>query len=167
MTTGPAVRADRGARPAAAAAVLIGVGQTAISAYWALGGFWGIATVGGAIQEMAVTGDARAHWLAWAATVLKAAGVVLALLLATRGGSGSTRMLLLIAGWGAAAVLTLYGGVLSLVGLLALTGVLTIPPGADRYALGWHLAFWDPVFLLWGLALGVTVRWFQRRTHTG
>lgn len=145
-------------------ALLVGLGQTLISGYWACGGLWAIATVGGTIEELARSGDARASWLAWGATVVKACGVVLVILLATRRPRWLPRVLLLVAGWGAAALLVLYGGLLTVVGTLAFAGSITIPADANRYALGWHLAFWDPLFLVWGLAIGVVCRGFQQRS---
>lgn len=145
-------------------ALVIGLGQTLISAYWAVGGLWAIDTVGGAIEDLARSGDARASWLAWGATVLKACGVALLLVLAAHRPTRIPRLPLLVAGWGAAAVLTVYGGLLTVVGALASTRVIEIPADADRHALGWHLAFWDPLFLVWGIALGVVVRAFEHRT---
>lgn len=145
-------------------ALVISLGQTLISAYWAVGGLWAIDTVGGAIEDLARSGDARASWLAWGATVLKACGVVLLVVLAARRLTRIPRRLLLVAGWGAAAVLTVYGALLTVVGAAAFAGVIEIPADADRYALGWHLAFWDPLFLVWGIVLGIVVRAFQQHT---
>ena len=64
----------------------------------------------------------------------------------------------------AGGVLTLYGGVLVTVGALALTGVLGEP--ADPSALRWHVFFWDPWFLLWGVLLLVAAL-TRRRTRAG
>lgn len=153
-------------RVAVAVALLVGLGQTLISAYWAFGGLWAIATVGGAIEDLARSGDARASWLAWGATAAKACGVVLVLLLAARGATWIPRLLLLVAGAVATVVLVLYGGALTVVGALAFAGAIDIPADANRYALGWHLAFWDPLFLVWGLAIGVVTRGHQQRSRS-
>lgn len=62
-------------------------------------------------------------------------------------------------GWAAAAaaaVLTTYGGLLVLVGGLALLGVFG-PPPSDPTARRWHVSVWDLWFLLWGLLLGTAV----------
>ena len=60
-------------------------------------------------------------------------------------------------GWVAAGVLTLYGGLLTVVGLAVQSGLLTAAPDADHRAVAWHTFVWDPWFLLWGLALGATL----------
>jgi Protein of unknown function (DUF3995) len=47
--------------------------------------------------------------------------------------------------------LALYGGILVIAGTLALAGVGD-SSGRDEYALRWHVFFWDPWFLIWGVA---------------
>lgn len=65
------------------------------------------------------------------------------------------------AGWVAAVLLTLYGAVLTAVGVLVLTDVITAPADANRRALAWHAFLWDPWFALWGAAFTVSL-WFTR-----
>lgn len=60
--------------------------------------------------------------------------------------------------WTAAVVLTLYGGVLTVVGLLVQGGIVPRAEGADDRALAWHAYLWDPWFLAWGLLLGLALR---------
>ena len=64
----------------------------------------------------------------------------------------------------AASVLTIYGGLLVVVGGLALLGVFG-PPPSDPTALRWHVMVWDLWFLLWGLFLGTAV-WQRRHLPT-
>jgi hypothetical protein len=52
-----------------------------------------------------------------------------------------------ILGWIAATVLVLYGGVLTLTGLLTEAGAFQRTPDADLRALAWHAFLWDPWFL--------------------
>jgi hypothetical protein len=53
--------------------------------------------------------------------------------------------------WLEAAILTIYGLVLTIAGLLVQSGVITAPASADHRALAWHAYLWDPWFLLWGV----------------
>ena len=57
--------------------------------------------------------------------------------------------------WVTAAVLTIYGAVLTGVGLLVQAGVIGRSAHPDNRALEWHAYLWDPWFLIWGL-LSVT-----------
>ena len=132
-----------------------------ISGYWALGGTIGIRSVGGRFAELATSvGSGTA--LAAAAAVVKIAGVCFALLFAHHSGRRLPRRALVVVGWVGAWVLTGYGAVNMVGATLALTGAVDGGPDIDRYALGWHLALWDPLFLLWGLFLGLAVRRFTR-----
>lgn len=61
----------------------------------------------------------------------------------------------------AGSLLALYGAVLTVGGILVLTGVVASTAATDLHALRWHALLWDPWFLFWGLALaitGITVR---------
>ena len=64
-------------------------------------------------------------------------------------------------GWFAAVGLCLYGGVLTVVGVLVDRGVIEASADADHRALAWHAYFWDPWFLLWGVAFAVAL-WCSR-----
>ena len=68
------------------------------------------------------------------------------------------RRLLRWAGWLSAGLLTVYGFVLTAVGLLVVTGVIVAAPEADHRALLWHAVFWDPWFLIWGVASVLALR---------
>ena len=52
--------------------------------------------------------------------------------------------------WLEAAILTIYGLVLTTAGLLVQSGAIAPAASADRRALAWHAYLWDPWFLLWG-----------------
>jgi hypothetical protein len=94
------------------------------SFYWAAGGTIGLATVGGAIEELARARDPAGVALGVGAGVLKVAGGVLALALVRPWGRGVPRRLLGGVAWAASVVLTLYGGLLVAVGALVLAGVV-------------------------------------------
>ncbi len=102
---------------------------------------------------------------AWGATLVKIIGVVFAIALARRPGWPLPRRPLLILGWLGAAVLTVYGALNMIGAPLALTSSIDVGPDNDRYALSWHLGLWDPLFLVWGILLGIAVRHFGRRTR--
>jgi hypothetical protein len=53
--------------------------------------------------------------------------------------------------WIEAAMLTVYGLVLTVVGLLVQADVLTASRHADHRALAWHAFLWDPGSLCWGM----------------
>ncbi len=121
----------------------------ALSFYWAAGGRLGEGTIGVAVEDPAL---AREPWfvaLLWATAVLKlvAAGLALALARSIR---WLPRWMLLFAGWGAAALLSLYGLANLVQHLLIATGVLAVPSGLGEAALPWHLLLWDPVWIVGG-----------------
>jgi Protein of unknown function (DUF3995) len=135
------------------------------SFYWAAGGTIGLDTVGGAIEELARARDPAGVALGVAAGVLKVAGGVLALALVRPWGRVVPRRLLLAAAWAAAGVLTAYGGLLVAVGALVLAAAVRPAGPVDRTALWWHVAFWDPWFLVWGLLLGVAAWGYGRASR--
>jgi hypothetical protein len=152
-----------GPRPgwAYAAAAVAGV-SALVSVYWALGGTIGIRSVGGQIADLALSASAGATALALVASLLKLLGVAFALVLAGRIGRRLPARRVLVLGWCAAVVLTAYGAVNMIGAALVLTGLVR-SPGADRYALGWHLGLWDLIFLLWGVILMPALRRYGRR----
>lgn len=147
---------------AAYAACALALLSAVPSFYWAFGGTAGIGTVGGAIEELALSHDPRAIALGAGAGLAKLAGGLLALSLARPWGRAVPRRLRLAAACAASAVLTLYGGLLVAVGALVLTGVIDPSGPVDRAALRWHVLLWDPWFLVWGLLLGVAA-WHHAR----
>jgi len=127
-----------------------------ISFYWALGGILGSDTVGSSVEQMAT---ANGHAALWITGFMKVLGAVLALALVQPWGWRLPRPLLLVLGWGAAAVLTLYGGV-NVAGE-ALTASGLIRPGTvDWKSLLWHLYVWDMSFLVWGVLFGLAA-WYH------
>lgn len=61
------------------------------------------------------------------------------------------------AAWLAAAVLVVYGGVLTLIGLLVQADIVHAAAHANHKALRWHAFLWDPWFLVWGLLLATAL----------
>jgi Protein of unknown function (DUF3995) len=137
----------------ARAAFVVGGLYALISAYWGTGGTWLLDTVGGAFERGGREGSAALLAVVWLTALLKLAASALGLLAVRRSLAPSRRRLVRRLAWAAAVILTLYGGVLTLAGLLVETGVLSASADADRRALRWHAFLWDPWFLLWGLLL--------------
>jgi hypothetical protein len=128
----------------------IGTAHATASVYWALGGDALADTVG-------------AWAVAWRTGSPLAAGLVLAGIGAVKlaaawvpwgaARSGDPRGALRLVCWAGVAVLAAYGLANTTAANIALTGVLG--PVADLAATRGHAWLWDPLFLAWGLALGV------------
>jgi hypothetical protein len=149
------------------AAVLAGL-SAAVSAYWLAGGTALLSTVGGVVEEQGRQGSAVVTAGLALVVVGKLAVAVLALALAHPPAGRRLQRLVGLTALLAGGVLAVYGGVLVAVGALALTGVLGEP--ADPTALRWHVLFWDPWFLLWGVLLVVAAlarRRISRRAPSG
>jgi hypothetical protein len=134
---------------AAAAALVVGLAYVVISAYWALGGTWLLATVSSSL--VAAHQSATVVMAVWAAVLLKAAGALLPLYVRRPAPPSKWHSRLRLVTWVEGAVLTLYGIVFTSVGLLVQAGVIHQGRTADRRASLWHAYLWDPWFLVWGL----------------
>lgn len=146
-------------RAAAWVAALLGLASAAVSVYWAFGGSALLGTVGGSVERWGRERGATVVLALIGIAVLKAVVAVAAPILTgtidlpawTHG--RAPRLL----GWIAAGVLVIYGGVLTAAGLLVEADIIDPGADADRHALAWHAWFWDPWFLLWGLAFAVAL----------
>ena len=141
--------------PAAAAALVVGLAYAAISAYWALGGTWLLATVSSSL--VTAHQSATAVMAVWAAVVLKAVAALLPLSVCLSAPPSKRHGRLRLLAWAQAAVLTLYGLVFTLAGLLVQVGIIHQRRTADRRALVWHTYLWDPWFLVWGVLVVVAL----------
>jgi hypothetical protein len=137
----------------------------AVSFYWASGGTVGVSTIGPALTKPVLAGDPTWIALLWATGLLKVLVGLLALALVQPWGGRLPRRLLLIAAWGACAVMALYEGAASWIqhGLMA-AGVIDVPSGLGITALRWHLLLWDPWWLAGGLLLGIAAWGYAGRT---
>lgn len=145
----------------ARAAAILGLLHAAFSVYWALGGTWLLDTIGGSLEAGGRAGDPLVRALVWAAVVMKLIAVIAGLIAVSPDLRGRSRWLTRFVAWSAAVILTLYGGILTGVGLLVQTGIIPAAPDANHRALAWHTFLWDPWFLLWGLGLGLAL-WYSR-----
>jgi hypothetical protein len=155
---GPRVRQRRpvakGLRLAQAACGA-GSAYAAVSVYWALGGTWLLDTVGGTLEQQGRAGHPGIILAVWAAAVLKVIGAIVPLVAVgvTSGQAtiaGRRQVRLRVLAWLEAAILTIYGLVLTVAGLLVQSDAIAPAASADRRALAWHAYLWDPWFLLWG-----------------
>ena len=159
--------AARGSRLAQAACVA-GLAYAAISVYWALGGTWLVDTVAGTLGQQGRAGNPGIILAVSAAAALKIIGAIvpLAAVGVTPGQATTTRGgQMRVLAWLEAAILTIYGLVLTGAGLLVQSSVIASAASADHRALAWHAYLWDPWFLLWGaLVTAALVRSRQPRT---
>lgn len=150
---------------AAVVAMVLGLGNAAVTVYWLAGGTWLLDTVGGEIEQWGRQRGAPVLVAMAAVAAVKLIVAASAPLYAGRGRRWAPAPLFDLAGtrwgralgWTAATGLVLYGGLLTMVGLAVQVGLVHAAGDADHRALRWHAYLWDPWFLAWGLALGATL----------
>ena len=133
------------------AALVVGLGYAAISAYWAVGGKALLDTVEGVFEQAGRSGGWVASAALWLVVGIKVVAAGLPIGTVTWPPPGGWRRLLRILAWMDAIVLTLYGLVLTTGDLLSITGLVGSAVGKNMTALTWHGFVWDPWFLIWGL----------------
>jgi Protein of unknown function (DUF3995) len=156
----PAARIFSASGTAAAyAAFLIGLLYAAVSAYWGLGGTRLLNTIGGTLEREGRASTTSVRLLVWTAALLKLTAALVGLIAATRQHrlTRRRRRRARQGAWTIALILTLYGGVLTAIGLLIQLDLVHASPTADRTALRWHAYLWDPWFLVWGLLLATAL----------
>ena len=151
----PAGRRVRAATIVAYGAAVLAFAYAAVSLYWTAGGTALLATVGGTIEVVGRRSGLPAIALGSAATVLKAAGGMLALALICPWGRAIPRRWLLRVAGVASVALICYGALQVTAGALVLSGAVHPSGPVDRAALRWHVALWDMWFLVWGLLLAI------------
>ena len=147
------------AAAAAYAAGILGISYAGVSAYWGAGGTGLLETIGGSLEREGRAGTAGILVVVWITVALKLAASTIGVLAVVppRWLSGRKYTLTRRAAWLAATVLMVYGGVLTLIGLLVQADILHRSANADQTALRWHAFLWDPWFLLWGLLLAAAL----------
>jgi hypothetical protein len=153
---------------AAWAAFAAGLLYAVVSLYWAVGGSWLLDTVGSSLTQPGSSASALVVLAVWGAVALKVIASVLPLLaVGARADRFRLSRLRLIRAltWVEAAILTFYGLILTVVGLLVQAGLIGTPATADHRALAWHAYLWDPWFLVWGLL--VTAALLRSREPAG
>lgn len=134
-----------------------GIVHGAFSLLWALGGNWLLPTVG---AQLVATFEGRRLLLLPVAAV-KFGFAVVPLIWSVR---GWPRGWFWSAGcWLGAAILIGWGGLNTVIGNAVLAGIIRPDGGFDRLAMIGHAWLWDPLFLIWGLALVIGLITVRRR----
>jgi hypothetical protein len=132
-----------------------------ISLYWAVGGLVGSETLGVEIDRLAHERDQSFVLGLWVAFALKGVAAVLALALFRPWGRRLPRRLLLVLGRGTGAAIGLYAIASFIQHTLMATGTIGTPDDLGTHALPWHLALWDPFWLVGGFLFLAATRAFQ------
>lgn len=124
----------------------------AISFYWAAGGMVGAETLGAGIARLAAARDAEMITVTWVTGGLKVLAGLLALALVQRWGRVFPQWLLRVAAWGAGLLFLGYG----VINVLQHAGMLADPTRIGELlgsveAVRWHLALWDPFWVIGGM----------------
>lgn len=140
---------------------LAGVVHAGFSLYWALGGRWLLVTVGQWALDLSIKAPLAAGitlGLVAAAKLLGAAipiGVAYARVPWPRFWRRVS--------WIGGLLLVAYGGINTTVALAVLAGLVRPEGGYDPDAMRGHAYLWDPLFLIWGAALVLSL-WLSRRS---
>lgn len=130
----------------------------AVSAYWVLGGEFGMETIAADLSQVPLANDPR---VVWATAGLKVLAGVLALALVQPWGRAIPRRGLIIAAWTAGLLLTLYGAASLVDHGTMVADFRPTPAVLGEYAARWHLFWWDPVWLLGGMLFLIAAWQFQ------
>ena len=144
---------SRIARIAVVTACCAGVLHAASSFYWAFGGRWLLATVGAWAVEAAEDAPAVTGLVLGTVGLVKLLAAVIPL--AVEAGRAPWPRLWRAVCWVGAPVLVVYGGLNIAVSGAVLLGAIPVDGGFDRVAMAGHVFLWDPLFLIWGVALMV------------
>ncbi len=133
----------------------------ALSFYWALGGTAGADTVSPEIVQLA-----RAHvpWfiaVLWITAILKVFSGFVALALIQPWGRMVPSWILLILAWGAGTLLFVHGGLFFAVGVLALSGAISVR--TPETVLRWDTFLWGPWWLIGGILFLLAAWIYVRR----
>jgi Protein of unknown function (DUF3995) len=129
-----------------------------VSFYWAAGGEVGLETVGEEIERDALARDPDAIALVWVTGGLKVLGAALALALLRPRGPALVRRAVGLAGWIVGIGLLLYAAANFIQHGLMAAGAIDTPDSLGESAVTWHLALWDPVWLLGGVLFTAAAR---------
>jgi hypothetical protein len=137
----------------------------ALSFYWALGGTAGTEAISPAIVQLARAHDPWVMAALWISAILKVFSGFVALALIQPWGSRVPRWILLLLAWGAGTLLFGHGGLFLAVGVLALSGAISLSIPAPL--LHWYTFLWGPWWLLGGLLFLLAAWSSVRRSPQG
>jgi hypothetical protein len=141
-----------------------GVVHAAASLYWALGGQWLLATVGQWAVELSAEAPLAAGVALGLIALLKllAAAIPIGVAYGTVPGARFWRAV----SWAGGLLLVAYGGVNTAVSAAVLAELIQPDGGYDPDAMRGHAYLWDPLFLVWGTALVLSL-WLSRHNSVG
>ncbi len=134
------------------AAAVFGAIHAGFSLYWSVGGTFLLSSLGISLVE---TFDER-RWILAPIGIFKLLAALAPMVLAFHG--WPVRRLSRVTCWLGSLVLMGWGGLNTVVGNLVLAGVIRPTGGYDLQGMLGHAYLWDPLFLLWGLALAYGLR---------
>lgn len=137
----------------------------ALSFYWAAGGRVGVMTLGEGIERLALARDPELIATTWITGVLKGIAGLLALALVQRWGRVFPRRVLRLGARGASLVFLGYG----IVNVIQHAMMIADPSRIGELlgsveAVRWHLALWDPFWIIGGLLFSGAAYYFGRET---
>jgi hypothetical protein len=148
----------------ASAAGILGVLYAGVSAYWGAGGTALLDTIGGVLEREGRSRAAGLLAVVWITVMLKLAVSGLELIAVGKPEWLSARQCRLARGaaWLAAIMLTLYGAVLTVIGLLVQAKIVPASAHADHTRCDGMPSYGTPWFLLWGLLLATALAMTRR-----
>ncbi len=129
------------------------------SLYWALGGGWLLASVGQWAVDLSARRPLLSGAVLGAVAVAKLAAAVVPVAVAY--GRLPARWFWRGVAWVGGPFHALYGRVNVVVSVSVLAGLVRPAGGYDREAMVGHAFVWDPLFLVWGAALTLSL-WVSR-----
>ena len=120
-----------------------------ISFYWAMGGMFGVRSLGGAIYEMSLNPDPSFLVIVWVTGFIKLLGLILLLMLFVQWKKPIIIRMLYYVVKTAGALLFLYG-LLNFI-TIALSAFKILDFDLDSYATFWRLGFWEPFWMAGGV----------------
>lgn len=120
-----------------------------ISFYWAMGGMFGVRSLGGAIYEQALNPQPSFIIIVWVTGLIKLLGVMLLFMLLVNWRNTSIRRILYFITKITGALLFLYGFLNFITITLSAVGILDFD--LDRYATLRRLLFWEPYWMIGGI----------------
>jgi hypothetical protein len=150
----PEVRGAHAVTALARSAAALMLLSALMSGYWAAGVTGLLDTVGGSIARWGRAGGAGVHTALARIVALK----LLPAWLPVRAARAPYVRTVWRLAWLEAAILTVYGGVLTAADLAVQAGILKAGASVDWKALDWHAYLWDPRFLIAGLFVLASLR---------
>lgn len=120
-----------------------------MSFYWAMGGMFGVKSLGGAIYEQALNPEPSFIAIVWITGFIKLFGAVLLIILLIKWENSRIQKILYFITKFSGLFLFLYGLFNFITIACSSIGVLNLE--LDRYSIFWRLVFWEPYWMIGGI----------------